>query len=60
MFKVSLINPPERVLDGSYRYYLPFPLLYLASHLEENNIKTDIIDVKVEKTYLDIIKNGTR
>ena len=57
MFKVSLINPPERVLDGSYRYYLPFPLLYLASHLEENNIKTDIIDVKVEKTYLDIIKN---
>lgn len=51
MFKVSLINPPERVLDGSYKYYLPFPLLYLAAYLEENRISADIIDIKTEKDY---------
>lgn len=57
MFKVSLINPPERVLSGVFKYWLPFPLLYLAAYLEENGIGVDIIDVKTEGTYFDTIKN---
>jgi len=57
MFKVSLINPPERILDGSLKYYLPFSLLYLAAYLEENGVKVDIIDVKTEKSCFHIVKN---
>ena len=57
MFKVTLINPPERVLDGSFKYYIPFSLLYLAAYLEERDVNVDIIDIKTEGSYLDIIKN---
>ena len=56
MFKVSLINPPERILSGGFKYYVPFPLLYLASHLESNGVKTDIVDIKIAKTYIEAIK----
>lgn len=57
MFKVSLINPPERILNGSLKYYLPFALLYLAAFLEENNVNVDIIDIKTGRNYLDAFKN---
>ena len=57
MFKVSLINPPERILNRTHQHYLPFALLHLAAYAEEHGISTDIIDVKPEKTYLDGIKN---
>lgn len=56
MFKVTLINPPERVIFDGYKYYLPFPLLYLASYLEENGIPTDIIDTKTKTDCFDSIR----
>lgn len=56
MFKVSLINPPERVLDGTYKHYLPFSLLYLAAYMEERGVDVDIIDVKPEVNFMDAIK----
>ncbi|OGW83516.1 MAG: hypothetical protein A2987_03855 [Omnitrophica bacterium RIFCSPLOWO2_01_FULL_45_10] len=57
MFKVSLINPPERAMDGSYKYYLPFSLLYLAAYLESNGMSVDIVDEKAESSYFDSVKN---
>jgi anaerobic magnesium-protoporphyrin IX monomethyl ester cyclase len=57
MFKISLINPPERILALNNQHYIPFALLHLAAYSEEHGIKADIIDVKPEKTYLDTIKS---
>lgn len=56
MFKISLINPPERILEGTVRYYLPFSLLYLAAYLEGHGIGTDIIDIKTEDSWLQAVK----
>lgn len=60
MFKVSLINPPERILVGIFKYWLPFPLLYLAAYLEDNGIGVDIIDVKTDKSYFDTFTSRMR
>lgn len=57
MFKVSLINPPERIVEPGFRHYLPFPLMYLAAYLEERGIAADIIDVKEETGYMELIRN---
>lgn len=57
MFKVALVNIPERVISGGRKYYLPFSLLYLAAYLDENGVGVDIIDIKPEKSYYEAIKN---
>lgn len=41
-----MINPPERILYEGFKYYLPFPLLYLAAYLEANGMDTEIVDIK--------------
>lgn len=57
MFKVTLIQPPERSIYEGYRYYLPFSLLYLASYLEDHQIITDIVDIKLGRDFIGALKS---
>ncbi len=52
--KVLLINPPQpekdlRAIFGKVGYILPYSLLCVATYLEANGVKTDIVDCVAEK-----------